>query len=89
MNRKLGLYRFDMPGLGEAARTHALAGDASPYLDREMYEALSFQPPFDSLPTRSEYFAMKRSDRLPVRTCDLIWEAEPARRPIESKRFRI
>jgi len=50
-----GLYRFDDPILGEAARVHKSAGDAGPYLSRYLYELLEFEPQYDSLPTRDEH----------------------------------
>ncbi len=73
MNRRRGLYRCSIPGVGACARTHAAAGDASPFLDRETYEALGFMPSYLDLPTRDEYFLNDESVRYPIRTCDLIW----------------
>ncbi len=77
MKRRRGLYRFIFPGGVECARTHALAGDASPFLDRDTYGALSFEPPFESLPTREEYIRTERALRYPIRSCDLIWQTSP------------
>ena len=51
---RCGLYRFDDPILGEAARVHKSAGDAGPYLSRYLYELLEFEPQYDSLPTMQE-----------------------------------
>ena len=72
MNRRRGLYRCSIPGVGECARTHASAGDASPFLDRETYENLFFEPAFDELPSRAEYMRSDPSFRLPIRACDLM-----------------
>lgn len=52
---KRGLYRSMFPDLGECARVHPAAGDAAPYLTRELYEALHFKPRFHSLMTKDEY----------------------------------
>ena len=49
-----GLYRFDDPILGEAARVHKSAGDAGPFLSRYLYELLEFEPEFEDLPTQEE-----------------------------------
>ena len=54
---KRGIYRFSKPGNVEFARVHLSAGDAAPFLDRSMYEALQFLPAFEALPTESEYRA--------------------------------
>ncbi|EIZ80317.1 hypothetical protein WSK_1110 [Novosphingobium sp. Rr 2-17] len=51
--RRKGLYRTVLPGLGECARVDMSAGDAAPYLERDMYVLLGFQPGFDDLPERS------------------------------------
>jgi len=48
------LYRTTDPILGDAARVHRSAGDAAPYLTRQLYEMLDFRPPFDSLPRVEE-----------------------------------
>lgn len=48
-----GLFRTNLPGLGECARVDMSAGDAAPYLDREMYVLLGFEPGFDQLPEQS------------------------------------
>jgi hypothetical protein len=47
-----GFFRLSIPGSGECARVDMRAGDAAPYLEREMYVLLGFQPPFDLLPER-------------------------------------
>ncbi len=52
---KKGLFRLSLRGLGEVARVHPGAGDAGPYLDRDAYELLNFDPAFDTLPSRDEY----------------------------------
>jgi len=70
---KKGLYRFVLPDVGECARTHLLAGDGAPFLERSVYEALHFQPPFDTLPTRDEYKARHRARRYPVKPFERIW----------------
>lgn len=45
-----GLFRTTLPGLGECARVDMSAGDAAPFLERDMYVMLGFQPRFDQLP---------------------------------------
>lgn len=45
-----GLFRTHLPGLGECARVDMSAGDAAPFLEREMYVLLGFQPSFHLLP---------------------------------------
>ncbi|MCB2075100.1 MAG: hypothetical protein KDE49_15515 [Novosphingobium sp.] len=50
-----GLYRTSMPHFGECARVTDEAGDAAPFLSREMYELLNFEPKFDALPARTEF----------------------------------
>jgi hypothetical protein len=45
-----GLFRTKLPGLGECARVDMSAGDAAPYLERDMYVLLGFQPGFEQLP---------------------------------------
>jgi hypothetical protein len=45
-----GLFRTTLPGIGECARVDMRAGDAAPYLERDMYVLLGFEPPFDLLP---------------------------------------
>ncbi|MEE4450169.1 hypothetical protein [Novosphingobium resinovorum] len=47
-----GLFRTSLPGLGECARVDMSAGDAAPFLEREMYVQLGFEPSFDQLPER-------------------------------------
>lgn len=47
-----GLFRTQLPGLGECARVDMSAGDAAPYLERDMYVLLGFQPGFDQLPEK-------------------------------------
>lgn len=47
-----GLFRTSLPGLGECARVDMSAGDAAPFLEREMYVLLGFEPNFDELPER-------------------------------------
>lgn len=44
-----GIYRIELPGLGECARVHPNAGDAGPFLERPAYETLGFQPPYEQL----------------------------------------
>lgn len=45
-----GLFRTNLPGLGECARVDMSAGDAAPFLERDMYVLLGFQPSFETLP---------------------------------------
>jgi hypothetical protein len=47
-----GIFRTDLPGIGECARVDMRAGDAAPYLEKSMYKQLGFQPPFETLPAR-------------------------------------
>jgi hypothetical protein len=56
-----GLFRTTLPGLGECARVDMSAGDAAPYLEREMYVLLGFEPKFDLLPENPKAYA--RTDR--------------------------
>jgi hypothetical protein len=49
-----GLFRTVVPGIGECARVDMRAGDAAPYLDREMYAMLGFQPAYDALPCKDD-----------------------------------
>jgi len=48
-------YRTVDPVLGDCARMTRLAGDGYPFLTREIYEALRFEPRFDDLPTEEAY----------------------------------
>ena len=63
-----GLYRFNDPILGEAARVHKSAGDAGPYLSRYLYELLEFEPQYDSLPTLEEHRRRRHSAIRPSET---------------------
>lgn len=45
-----GLFRTRLPVLGECARVDMSAGDAAPYLERDMYTLLGFEPGFEQLP---------------------------------------
>lgn len=47
-----GIFRTTLPGMGECARVDMSAGDAAPFLEREMYVLLGFEPKFDQLPHR-------------------------------------
>jgi len=47
-----GIFRTSLPGLGECARVDMSAGDAAPFLERNMYILLGFEPSFDELPER-------------------------------------
>lgn len=47
-----GLFRTRLPVLGECARVDMSAGDAAPYLERDMYTLLGFEPRFDQLPEK-------------------------------------
>ncbi|WP_082456553.1 hypothetical protein [Novosphingobium sp. Leaf2] len=47
-----GLFRTSLPGLGECARVDMSAGDAAPYLERDMYVLLGFEPRFELLPEK-------------------------------------
>ena len=49
-----GLFRTTLPGLGECARVDMSAGDAAPYLERDMYVLLGFKPGFEQLPEQPE-----------------------------------
>ena len=54
---KMGIYKVALPERGECARVRWLAGDGAPYLERRIYEAVRFEPPFDELPGDNEYHA--------------------------------
>lgn len=47
---KRGLYRTIDSFLGECAHVHEDAGDAFPFLLREVYDALGFSPAYEDLP---------------------------------------
>ncbi|MGF7152948.1 hypothetical protein [Novosphingobium gossypii] len=47
-----GIFRTTLPGMGECARVAMSAGDAAPFLERDMYEMLGFHPRFEDLPER-------------------------------------
>lgn len=49
-----GLFRTELPGIGECARVDMRAGDAAPYLEREMYVILGFEPAFENLPHKEQ-----------------------------------
>lgn len=49
------MYRTQDPILGECARVHCWTGDRPPFLQREIYEPVKFNPDFDALPTEEEY----------------------------------
>lgn len=49
-----GLFRTTLPVLGECARVDMSAGDAAPYLEREMYVLLGFEPRFEHLPVEPQ-----------------------------------
>ncbi|VWX51634.1 hypothetical protein [Novosphingobium sp. 9U] len=49
-----GLFRTELPGIGECARVDMRAGDAAPYLDREMYVILGFEPAYENLPHKDQ-----------------------------------
>ncbi len=51
---KRGLYRTVDSFLGECAQVHEDAGDAFPFLLREVYDALGFSPAYDELPFADE-----------------------------------
>jgi hypothetical protein len=54
-----GLFRTNLPGIGECARVDMRAGDAAPYLEREMYVMLGFQPAFEMLPRKEASLAAR------------------------------
>jgi hypothetical protein len=58
---KQGMYRTRDPFLGECARVHWWVGDGAPYLQREVYQTVKFNPVFDELPTEEEYLRRHRS----------------------------
>lgn len=47
---KVGLYRIVAPDGRECAIVHHDAGDGAPFLPRDVYEAMRFQPRYDTLP---------------------------------------
>lgn len=54
-----GLCRTSKPQLGESARVDWGSTDGEPYLTRITCEANRYEPPFDQLPTRDEYEAVR------------------------------
>lgn len=52
---KTGLYRITDPFLGECIRLRWEAGDAGPFLARDIYEALDYEPGFDQLPSKEAF----------------------------------
>ncbi len=58
-----GLFRTHLPGIGECARVDMRAGDAAPYLEREMYVMLGFQPAFEVLPCKEASLPNRRGFR--------------------------
>lgn len=57
---RIGLYRTVLPGIGACARVDMRAGDAAPYLERDMYVQLGFEPPFEELPEKDEPWPSQR-----------------------------
>ena len=47
---RLGCYRIVYSDGAECAIVHRDAGDAAPYLPRAIYDAMRFQPRYDTLP---------------------------------------
>jgi hypothetical protein len=62
-----GLFRTNLPGLGECARVDMSAGDAAPYLEREMYDLLGFEPRFELLPERDADSELAPAERWAAR----------------------
>lgn len=62
---KRGLYRTIDSFLGECAQVHEDAGDAFPFLLREIYDTLGFSPAYDDLPFREKPSGRAR-DHLPL-----------------------
>jgi hypothetical protein len=58
---KKGLYRTKDVFLGECARVNWEAGDAAPFLRKEIYDAVKCQPLFDALPTEEEYLLRREA----------------------------
>ena len=67
-----GLFRTKLPGLGECARVDMSAGDAAPYLERDMYVLLGFQPGFEQLPAENHLLVCRRDAE---RRVDLLHQA--------------
>lgn len=64
-----GLCKVHDPWLGTGVRVDEAAGDASPFLTRELYEMLQGQPAFEALPQQSQY------ERLQERFArDSLWQ---------------
>jgi hypothetical protein len=55
MTCRQGLYRTVDVLVGDCAFTHWGMGDAHPFVPKEIYDAIGFEPRFDSLPTQAEY----------------------------------
>ena len=51
-----GLYRTRDQFLGQCARVDPRAGDAAPFLLREIYDSLGGRPLFDELPWQDKNF---------------------------------
>jgi len=47
---KVGVCRVKDPFLGDCAKVKWFAGDGAPYLQRDIYEQLRFEPRFEDLP---------------------------------------
>ena len=47
---KVGVCRVKDPFLGDCAKVRWFAGDGAPYLQRDIYEQLRFEPRFEDLP---------------------------------------
>ena len=59
----LGVYRVPRGNQSDLARIRWEAGDAAPFVSREIYEALHLQPHFDSLPTLDDYVRRQEIDQ--------------------------
>ncbi len=72
----IGLYRTRTPESGaEYAFVDYGAASSLGEVDRSLYEARGYEPPFDSLPTKEEYAADQGSGR---RTCHAVLKARSA-----------
>lgn len=61
-----GLYRFEDPDGVAYCCVHWTAGDGAPFLSRQIYEMLGFEPRFDNLPEFEDYARHNRQAPVPL-----------------------
>jgi len=72
-----GLYRFEDPDGAACCCVHWTAGDGAPFLSRQIYEMLGFEPRFDNLPEFEDYARDNREAPVPL----TLRAARPGQRP--------